>query len=114
MLEYITLENVIVAVLILGAFAWILGKDGLRYLRSLPKETISPSNPSKKNVRLLDEHGSILLEYKDVYVTHWDTNVYLFSKEIDGKSFAKIDKGENMLVVIENIDINTQAIEQRA
>ena len=80
---------------------------------SSPKETVPSSKPSKKNVTLFDEHGSKVLEYKNVYVTHWDTNIYLFSKEVEGKSFAKIDKGENMLLVIENSDISAEYNEKK-
>lgn len=59
---------------------------------------------SKKIFKLFNNDGILIREYKNVYVTNWDTNIYLLSHEYKGKYFIRIDKGENMLLTSESVE----------
>ena len=65
------------------------------------KEVHCETIPSpKKSIKLFKENGELILEYKDVYITYWDKNIYFLSKEYEGECFVRIDKGVNMLLVV--------------
>ena len=55
----------------------------------------------KKTVKLFTSDGVLLNEYKDVYVTHWDANIYIL-KQDENKNKITINKGANMLLTIED------------
>jgi len=55
----------------------------------------------KKSVKLLSAEGTLLQEYNDVYVEYEDTNIYLLSHEYKGRCFLRIEKGANMLLIVE-------------
>ena len=59
--------------------------------------------PPYKSIKLMNMDGVVLQEYKDVYLDHWDKNIYFLSYEYEGKSFVRIDKGENILLVGERV-----------
>jgi hypothetical protein len=56
----------------------------------------------KKSVKLFSQRGVLLYEYRDVYITHWDENIYLLSYEQSGETFLRIDKGDGMLLMVES------------
>jgi uncharacterized protein YpmB len=64
-------------------------------------ESSTPKRP-KKSVKLFTRDGVLLYEYKDVYLTHWDKNIYYLSSENKGENFLRIDKGTDMLLLAEN------------
>jgi len=55
----------------------------------------------KKSVKLFSAEGTLLQEYSDVYVEYEDTNIYLLSREYEGRCFLRIEKGSNMLLIVE-------------
>jgi len=55
----------------------------------------------KKSVKLFTADGTLLQEYNDVYVEYEDTNIYLLSHEYKGRCFLRIEKGANMLLIVE-------------
>ena len=104
------MNDTVSLITILGAI--ILGILVLKY--SNPKdEQIESSNPErpKKSVKLLTKKGVLLYEYRDVFLTHWDKSIYCLSYEYKGKSFLRIDKGADMLLLAESY-IDTQDEEQ--
>ena len=58
----------------------------------------------KKSVKLFSAEGTLLQEYNDVYVEYEDTNIYLLSNEYEGRCFLRIEKGANMLLIVECYD----------
>ena len=65
------------------------------------QKSLLPPKP-KKSVKLLTKDGALFYEYKDVYLRHWDKNIYHLSYEYEGKSFMRIHKGTDMLLLSEN------------
>jgi len=69
------------------------------------EEILSSNNSdtpqAKKSVKLLSAEGTLLQEYNDVYVEYEDTNIYLLSHEYKGRCFLRIEKGSNMLLIVE-------------
>ncbi|MFK5937982.1 MAG: hypothetical protein QM497_06235 [Sulfurimonas sp.] len=55
----------------------------------------------KKNVKLYSADGALLQEYNGVYIEYEDTNVYTLSHEYEGRCFLRIEKGANMLLMVE-------------
>jgi len=52
-------------------------------------------------VKLFTADGTLLQEYNDVYVEYEDTNIYMLSNEYEGRCFLRIEKGSNMLLIVE-------------
>ena len=91
----------LMTILVVGGI--ILGILALKYPN--PKdEKIKVSTPTrpKKSVKLFTQDGVLLYEYKDVYLTRWDVNIYFLSYTCDGESFLRIDKGADMLLLAES------------
>jgi len=61
----------------------------------------SDAQQQKKNVKLYSADGTLLQEYNGVYVEYEDTNVYTLSHEYEGRCFLRIEKGANMLLMVE-------------
>jgi len=55
----------------------------------------------KKSIKLLSADGTLLYEYNDTYIDYEGTNVYMLSKQYCGKCFLRIEKGANMLLIVE-------------
>ena len=55
----------------------------------------------KKSLKLFSADGTLLQEYNDIYVEYEDTNIYLLSREYEGRCFLRIEKGANMLLIVE-------------
>ena len=101
------MENImnssIVLMIILGVGSIILAIVALKPPNQKNENTRAgnPQRP-KKSVKLLTKDGVLLYEYKDVYLTHWDKSIYHLSYEYEGKSFLRIDKGVDMLLLAES------------
>jgi len=66
------------------------------------EEIMSNNTPKpKKSVKLFSAEGILLQEYNNVYVEYEDTNIYLLSNEYEGRCFLRIEKGANMLLIVE-------------
>jgi hypothetical protein len=111
------MENIesskLILVLIIGILAIDLVFMFLKYKKST-KIAVKSDKPSraKKSIKLLSKEGVLLYEYKDVYLSRWDTNMYDLSYEYEGKSFIRIDKGVDMLLLVESYqDENTKELE---
>jgi len=65
------------------------------------EESMSSDIPQKKNVKLYSADGTLLQEYNGVYIEYEDTNVYILSHEYEGRCFLRIEKGANMLLMVE-------------
>ena len=104
------MNSTVVLMTVLGVGAMILAILALQSQK--PKdEKIESSTPErpKKSVKLLTKEGVLLYEYRDVYLTHWETSIYCLSYEYEGKSFLRIDKGADMLLLAESyIDIKDE------
>jgi len=59
------------------------------------------TKPQKKNVKLYSADGTLLQEYNGVYIEYEDTNVYILSRKYEGRCFLRIEKGANMLLMVE-------------
>ncbi|WP_151900481.1 hypothetical protein [Sulfurimonas hydrogeniphila] len=67
------------------------------------KENKNESAPlPQKSIKLFNASGEVLLEYRDCYVSHFSQTLYLLSHQYCGDAFLKIDKGSDMLLLIEN------------
>jgi len=98
------MENImnssVVLMTVLGVGAIILALQSQKS-KNEKIESAKPEKP-KKSVQLLTKDGILLYEYKDVYLTHWDKSIYFLSYEYEGKSFLRIDKGADMLLLVES------------
>ena len=66
------------------------------------EETMSNDIPKpKKSVKLFSADGTLLQEYNEVYIEYENTNVYMLSHEYEGRCFLRIEKGSNMLLIVE-------------
>lgn len=73
----------------------------------------------KENVTLYSSNGKILLNFEDVYLEHWNTNIYkIYADENKKELIMRIDKGQDMLLtnspksnhenkIFQNQDLNT-------
>ena len=97
------MNSTIVLMIIVGAGAIVLAVLALKFSKPEDEKVKSntPKRP-KKSVKLYTHDGVLLHEYKDVYLTHWDENIYFLSYEYEGKSFLRIDKGTDMLLLVES------------
>ena len=68
---------------------------------STPGSHRSSSNP-KKSIKLISANGSVLFEYKDLFLSRSSNGVYKLSKEYEGESIVEIDKGADMLLLVES------------
>ena len=92
----------------------VIGVVGAVILYFIYKDMLKSSIPEKrekdcatepkKTVKLFTSDGVLLNEYKDVYVTHWDANIYLL-KQDENKNKITINKGANMLLTIEDYNL---------
>jgi len=94
------MNTTIILIVILGVGAVLLALKAIQY-NSEDKEPKATPKP-KKSVKLFSQDGNLLYEYRDVYLTHWDDTIYLLSYEHDGKTFMRIDKGVDMLLMVES------------
>ena len=80
------------------AFKWI--KELYVLIFTIPKS--QPKKPyieKPKDVTLYSQDGEIIKEYKGVYPSHWDTNIYHIYKNSDHTGLIeRIDKGANMML----------------
>jgi hypothetical protein len=100
------MNSAVILISIIGIGAAILAIIALKSTRRDNTKSLSPLKP-KKFVKLFTKDGALLYEYKDVYLSHWDKNIYHLSYKYEGKSFMRIHKGSDMLLLSENyIDAN--------
>ena len=80
------------------AFKWI--KELYVLIFTIPKfEPKKPCIPKSKDVTLYSQNGEIIKEYKGVYPSYWDTNIYHIYKNSDDTGLIeRIHKGENMML----------------
>jgi len=77
-------------------------------LRKVPLQKEELDNQDKaiplpqKSIKLFNASGKLLLEHTNCYVTHFSQTLYLLSHQYKGEAFLKIDKGSDMLLLIEN------------
>ena len=76
---------------------------GLQREKKPLQEKNEEAEAQKKLFKLFNGEGTLIKEYRDVYVTHWDKNIYYLCHEYRGKHCIRIDKGEDMLLIIENM-----------
>ncbi len=95
------------ALVLMGILAIVAIAIGIIVLRP-SKEELSKkkSNPpkAKKSIKLFTQEGLLLYEYNDIFITHWDANIYLLSRTNNGKTFLRMDKGAGMLLVVESYE----------
>jgi len=64
------------------------------------KETQKPL----KIVNLYNENGELLFTYRDVYLQHWDANIYNIYNSKNDKHIIRLDIGANMLLTSQSIE----------
>ncbi len=94
------MNTTIILISILGTGAILLALKALQGT-SNKEEQVKITPKPKKLVHLFNRDGKLLYEYKDVYLTHWDSTIYLLSYEYKGSIFMRIDKGKDMLLMVE-------------
>ena len=63
-------------------------------------QVVKPSIEKPKDVTLYTQDAKLIKEYKGVYLSRWDRNIYHIYKNSDATEYMeRIDKGENMLLV---------------
>ena len=90
--------------LIVSVVMYGLGKTVIDFKKITTGETMYDNNDipkPKKSVKLFSTDGTLLQEYNNVYVEYEDTNIYLLSHEYEGRCFLRIEKGSNMLLIVE-------------
>jgi hypothetical protein len=95
------MNSAIILITIIGIGATILAIIALKSTRRDNIKSLLPPKP-KKSVKLFTRDGALLYEYKDVYLSHWDENIYHLYHEHEGESFMRIHKGADMLLLSEN------------
>ena len=95
------MNTTIILLSILGIGAILLALKALQGT-SNKEEQVKITPKAKKLVQLFNRDGKLLYEYKDVYLTHWDSTIYLLSYEYKGSTFMRIDKGKDMLLMVES------------
>ncbi|WP_151899638.1 hypothetical protein [Sulfurimonas hydrogeniphila] len=99
------MNSAIILITLLGIFSLTVTFIALRNA-PLKKEDIhnqdKPVPLPQKSIKLFNASGKLLLEYTDCYVTHFSQTLYLLSHQYKGEAFLKIDKGSDMLLLIEN------------
>jgi len=101
-------ENHFVILVIIGTsvmFLWFL-----YYMLKLNKNSkaeeerreLAEQKKPLKDVELYSEDGILLKSFKNVYVSHWDNNIYHLYTKKDGKLIVRLHKGANMLLSIIN------------
>ena len=66
------------------------------------KDSLKRSSQPKKSIKLISAEGTILFEYKDLFLSRTGSGVYKLSKEYKGSSVIEIDKGADMLLLVES------------
>jgi hypothetical protein len=89
-----------IGVLLLGVVIAVLpfSKFEMFFKNESSDEPKDKEVPPKKSIRLYSGSGEMLFEYKDVYISHWDSGIYYLSRKYERKSFLRIDKGRYMLL----------------
>jgi len=93
--------------IIAGVVIYWMRKRVINFNKITTGETMHDNNDipkPKKSVKLFSAEGTLLQEYNDVYVEYEDTNIYLLSNEYEGRCFLRIEKGANMLLIVECYD----------
>ena len=93
--------------IIAGVVVYWMRKRVINFNKITTGEQMNSSNDipkPKKSVKLFSADGTLLKEYNDVYVEYEDTNIYLLSNEYEGRCFLRIEKGRNMLLIVECYD----------
>jgi len=70
-----------------------------------PKEELSevPQKPEPlKVVNIYDEKGVVIKTIKGVYITHWDTNIYIIEDE-NNEYMMRLNISNNMMLVTHNV-----------
>jgi hypothetical protein len=99
------MNSAIILITLLGTFSIAVTFVALR---KVPAQKEKLDNQDKavplpqKSIKLLNASGKLLLEHTDCYVTHFSQTLYLLSHQYKGEAFLKIDKGSDMLLLIEN------------
>ena len=103
-MSFISLETVKVIVLLFFAIIIFIAKKSKHksYKNKKKEKDMSEQIPlPKKSIKLLSADGILLYEYNDVYIEYENTNIYMLSKQYRGKCFLRIEKGANMLLIVE-------------
>lgn len=90
----LTLTFIFVVVFLISTLKKLLNTD----VSKTDNKTIAPI---RKNFSLCNTDGSVIKVWEGVYPLRWDKNIYMLYKEPEQDLIVKIDKGDNMLVVIE-------------
>ena len=88
---------------IVGVVVYWMRKKVINFNKITTGENDNIPKP-KKSVKLFNAEGILLQEYNDIYVEYEDTNIYLLSREYEGRYFLRIEKGSNMLLIVECYD----------
>ncbi len=72
------------------------------YRKPNTQGSLTNSHKPKKSIRLISADGTVLFEYKDLFLSRSSTGVYKLSKEYKGESAIEIDKGADMLLMVES------------
>jgi len=89
--------------IIAGVGVYWIRKRVINFNKITTGSTMNDNNDipkPKKSVKLFGAEGTLLQEYNDVYVEYEDTNIYLLSREYEGRCFLRIEKGANMLLIV--------------
>ena len=67
------MNSAIILISIIGTGAVVLALIALSSTMRDNTKSLLPPKP-KKSIKLFTKDGSLLYEYKDVYLSHWDKN----------------------------------------
>jgi hypothetical protein len=98
------MNSAIILITLLGIFSISVTFIALRKAPPQKEELDNQDKPApspQKSIKLFNASGTLLLEYTDCYVTHFSQTLYLLSHQYQGEAFLKIDKGSDMLLLIE-------------
>ncbi len=98
------MNSAVLLIVLLGLFSLAAAFIALR--KEVPKQEKQNKDEAiplpQKSIKLFSSSGTLLLEHRDCYVTHFSTTLYLLSHHYKGEAFLQIDKGSDMLLLIEN------------
>lgn len=58
--------------------------------------------PPLKIVKIYNDNGTLIKTFENVYIEHWDKNIYNLYKEKGGKRIMRLVIGANMLMTSED------------
>ena len=93
---------VVFIVMSLSVMAYLLNKI-IQMQTDVAKTKTNQKEQPLKLVKLYSQSGDVLQTYENVYLSHWDTNIYHLYTHEDGEFIIRLDIGANMLLTSQNI-----------